>query len=538
LNEAENILEEFQKKGGIIAIDDQSSALIQQLTTFEAQKNSAKLDMTTSDKMLNGYKAELKKQDAKLANYVEGFETETYIKTLQEQLAKAEVTRDVAISNNKEAINSPTVKELNLRISELRNKINQKFDIFKQSAFASAPEELKTLAQKVLEESLKSQALKASSAELGNIVNSYETKFNQLPKTITDYARLTRSRESLEKLYLAIENKYQEALINEQSEPGNVLLIDVARMAIIPSKPNRPLIVIVGLIIGLGIAFGYVFVKNYFDNTVKSPEDIENRNINVLAWIPQIEGLSDDDNKEFEFIVAKKPDSIPSEAFRSLRTRLQFARPDKGSIKTILVTSSTPQEGKTVISVNLAGSFAQTNKKVLLVDCDFRKPRVHSVFRVNRFPGLVDYFFNQATLEQIVKKTELSNLDFISTGTIPPNPAETLESNAMKDFLALVSEKYDLVILDSPPIIAVTDSEILTSLVDATLLVVSAGTTETEIMEKSVGLLSGENSTFIGTVLNNFTYKSGYGSYYKYYYYYTTPSKSDSDRQKKIIRKA
>ena len=232
--------------------------------------------------------------------------TETYIKTLQEQLAKAEVTRDVAISNNKESVNSPTVKELNQRISELRGKINQKFDIFKQSAFASAPEELKVLAQKVLEESLKSQALKASSAELGNIVNSYETKFNQLPKTITDYARLTRSRESLEKLYLAIENKYQEALINEQSEPGNVLLIDVARMAIIPSKPNRPLIVIVGLIIGLGIAFGYVFVKNYFDNTVKSPEDIENRNINVLAWIPQIEGLSDDDSKEFEFIVAKK----------------------------------------------------------------------------------------------------------------------------------------------------------------------------------------------------------------------------------------
>ena len=151
---------------------------------------------------------------------------------------------------------------------------------------------------------------------------------------------------------------------------------------------------------------------------------------------------------------------------------------------------------------------------------------------------MVDYFFNQATLEQIVKKTELSNLDFISTGTIPPNPAETLESNAMKDFLALAAEKYDLVILDSPPIIAVTDSEILTALVDATLLVVSAGTTETEIMEKSVGLLSGENSTFIGTVLNNFTYKSGYGSYYKYYYYYTTPSKSDSERQKKIIRKA
>lgn len=530
LNEAEDILEIFQKKGGIISIDEQSNALIQQLSTFDSQKNSAKLDLLTSEKVLSGYKDELKKQDPRLANYVQSFETETYIKSLQEQLAKAEVTRDITISNNKEAANSTNVRELDSRIKELKEKITQKFDVFKQGAFASTPEELKTLAQKIIDEEIKAQSLKASTAELEGIVNTYESRFNKLPKTIIEFARLTRVRESLEKMYLAIETKYQEAQINEQSKPGNVLLVDSARKATLPSKPNRALIVVVGFILGLGISTGYVFVRQYFDNTVKTPEDIQNANANVIAWIPQIEGLTNTGNKDLEFIVAKKPDSIPSEAFRTLRTRLQFTKPDNTSATKILVTSSAPQEGKTVVCVNLAGSFAQTNKKTLLIDCDLRKPRVHSLFNTNRYPGLIDYFFQQASLEEIIRRSDLSNLDYITAGTIPPNPAETLDSQMMKDFLNDMAAKYEVIILDSPPIIAVTDSEILAGLVDSSLLVVSAGITEKDIMAKSIELLSGENSTLVGTVLNNFAYKSGYGSYYKYYYYYSNPTKSDAKR--------
>jgi len=529
LNEAEDILEMFQKQGGIISIDDQSSSLIQQLSTFDAQKNNAKIDLLTSQKVLAGYKDELKKQDPRLANYVEGFATETYIKSLQEQLAKAEVSRDVAIANNKEAINTPNVKELDYKIKELKGKINQKFEVFKQGAFASTPEELKNLAQKIIDEEIKMQSLKASSDELNGIVGQYESRFNKLPKTIIEYARLSRVRESLQKMYLALEDKYQEAQVNEKSQPGNVILVDAARRPISPSKPNRALIVVVGFVLGLGISFGYVFVKNYFDNTVKTPEDIQSK-ANVLAWIPQIEGLEEKGDKDFEFIVAKKPDSIPSEAFKSLRTRLQFTKLGKNSVMKILVTSSAPQEGKTVVCVNLAGSFAQTSKKTLVIDCDLRKPRLHSVFKANRYPGLIDYFFQQATLEEIIRHSDLTNLDYITAGTIPPNPSETLESQTMRDFLDKMAEIYEVIIMDSPPIIAVTDAEILASIVDTTLLVVSAGTTEKDLMEKSIEILSGENSTLIGTVLNNFAYKNGYGSYYKYYYYYSSPSKGDARR--------
>lgn len=530
LNEAENILEEFQKSGGIVSIDNQTSSLIQMQSSFTAQKNAAKIDLLTAEKTLSGYREQLKKQDPRLASYVESFATDSYVKSLSEQVSKYELARDVAIADNKEAANTPKVKELDAKLKELKGKLDQKFDIYRQGAFANSPSELKEIGQKIMEQEIKSQALRSSVSELDGIINGYERQFNKLPKNIIEYARLKRETESLEKLYLAIENKYQEAMINEQSKPGNVILVDAARQATSPSKPNRAMIVAVGFILGLGISFGYVFVRSYFDNTVKTPEDIQNSNATVLAWIPQIEGIGNKGNNDFEFIVAKKPDSIPSEAFRTLRTRLQFSKLETSSCMKILVTSSAPQEGKTVVCVNLAGSFAQTNKKTLLIDCDLRKPRVHSVFGTNRYPGLIDYFFQQASLDEIIRRSDLSNLDYITAGTIPPNPAETLDSQTMKDFIALMSERYDVIIMDSPPIIAVTDSEILANLVDATILVVSAGTTEKDLMEKSVELLSGENSSLIGTVLNNFAYKNGYGSYYKYYYYYSNPSKGDAGR--------
>ncbi len=525
LNAAEENLRNFQEKGGIVALDEQATTLINQLSDFEAQQSAKKIDLAASDKMLTQYKKELADQNPRLADYLESVSSEAYIQTLQQQLARLQVNRDMAIASKDPKMNNTNVlKEYDAKITDLKEKLENKMKVIKAGILASSPEEVKDLSQKIVEEEIKNQALQITVTELGKIVKNYEAKFNQLPKTSIEFARLQRNREALEKLYTLVEEKYQEAIINEQSQPGNVLIIDNARRPDSPAKPNRFLIILIGLVLGGGMAFGYVFTKNYFDNTIKTPEDIQNKNINVLAWIPQIEGMGLNGSKEFEFIVAKKPDSIPSEAFRALRTRIQFANPDKESLKTILITSSAPQEGKTTIAVNLGGSFAQANRNTLVVDCDLRKPRIHTVFNSNRFPGLIDYLFGKATLDEVTRKSESQNLSYITSGTIPPNPAEMLESNAMKEFLTTVREKYDIILLDSPPVIAVTDSEILASLVDASILVVSADTTENELLEKSVELIKRDRSSFIGTVLNNFSYKSGYGSYYKYYYYYSRPT--------------
>lgn len=525
LQSAENNLKSYQEKGGVIRLDEQASALISQLTSFEAQLNSTRLQLTISVDNLNKYKERLKEIDPDVNAYLENISNEPYIKSLQEQIIKLEIQKDLALSGKMQsAEKNAVIAEYDNKIKDLQRKLEPKLKVLKSSIFASSPENVREWTARILEEEIKTQGLKSSEKQLTKIVADYEKRFNSLPKSTIDLARLERERVAIEKLYLLVEEKYQEALINEQSTPGSVFIIDKAFVPEKPTKPNRTLIVIAGLIMGIGMGIAVAFIRNYFDNTVKTPEDIQAKGVNVLAWIPQIEGVVDSSNIEFEFIVARRPDSIPSEAFRALRTRIQFSRLDAINSKVLLVTSAAPREGKTIISINLAGSFAQANKRVVVVDCDLRKPRVHTIMKVKKLPGFTDYCFGKAGLEDIIRKSELENLDFITSGTIPPNPSEILGSNQMSEFLERLKGMYDIVMLDSPPVVAVTDSEILSRIADSTLLVVSANTTENDLMLKAVELLSHETRSFVGVILNNFSYKAGYGSYYKYYYYYSRPA--------------
>ena len=533
LDLAEDSLRDFQEKGGIIALDEQATALIDQLSQFEAKMNAAKIDFMASSNILRQYKDELKKQDPRMANYLESLTSEAYITALQKQLAELQINKDLALANSSKIDVSSKIKEYDQKIADLRGKLNDKIEIIKAGIFASSPEEVKELSQKIIEEDVKNSSLSTTIRGLKEIVDSYEGKFNRLPKKSIELARLQRNREFLEKLYTLVEGKYQEAVINEQSQPGNVLIVDKGRIPEKPAKPNRILIMLIGLVLGSGLAFGYVLIKDYFDDTVKTPEDIQKKNINVLAWIPQIEGINT--RGKVEFVVANKPKSIPSEAFKALRTRVQFSNVNVESFKTILITSGTPQEGKTVISLNLAGSFAQAGKSVLLVDCDLRKPRMHGIFGVNKNPGLVNYLFNQVSLDEIIWRSDLlENFSYITSGTIPPNPAEVLQSKAMINFLDEMRRKFDMIIIDSPPIISVTDSEILSRMVDGTILIVSAEKTEINMMKHAADLMKNDKSPFLGVVLNNFVYKNGYGSYYKYYYYYSHTSNGNGLKPAKV----
>jgi capsular exopolysaccharide synthesis family protein len=522
LKESESTLSQFQAKNKIISLDDQTKTLITQLANSTALRDGANIELTATEKVLAQLKEELKKQDPRVAAYIENQAAQSYVLELQQGIAKLQIQKDlVSINKNNGEYNQQITKQFDDQIDVLKRKLQEKTNVIKQALFATNPEGIKDLTIKILDAEVKVKGLTSQLNQLNDIVNKYEAPFNQLPLTTISYAQLQRKRESSEKLYSILEEKYQEALINEQSQPGNIFIFDRAAISNYPSKPNRSLIIFVGLLVGIISGFGFIFVKDYFDDRIKSPDELERRNINILAWVPVIENMGISGKGPGEFIIAEKPDAMPSEAFKALRTRVQFSKVGKNILKTILVTSAAPGEGKTVVSVNLAGAFAQDNKKTLLIDADLRKPRIHSLFNQLKSPGFTDYFFDNATLNEIIRPSQLEHLSIITTGTLPPNPSELLGSKRMIDFLAEMRDKFDVIILDSAPVIAVTDTEILSRLVDATMVVVSSDSTQLNLVEKAVQLIKNDYSLFLGTVLNKFSYRAGYGSYYKYYYYYS-----------------
>lgn len=521
LAKSETELEDYQKNGGLILLDAQVKNIVENISNLEAEKNAASIEMNSKEEEYSSLKTEIDRIDPTLVDFMNGKIDESYIQEIQAKIAELESKRDIEASiPQDESLKQKTLDEYNKKIDPLKATFNQKIEVLKTSLYSNTPEDRRIVAQKLLEANVGVQSYKAKVNTLSKMLSKYEDQFSKLPTQSIEYAKLERNRKATEKLYLILEEKYQEAKINERIKLGTVLVIAPGVMASKPSKPNRLLIVFLGVMLGLAGSVSFAFARNYLDHTVKSPDEIENRGISVLSWIPVIEELKA--GGQNEFIVANKPKSPGSEAFKALRTRLQYAKLEETPIKIILMTSSVPSEGKTTISLNVAGSLAQMDKKVLLLDCDLRKPRIHNIFSFDRYPGLSDYLFSNASLEEITRDTKIENLKVITSGTIPPNPSELLSSKQMKDFLDKMRGIYDFIIIDSPPYISVTDAEILFRISDGTILVLRAGKTPADAFFRTCDKLMKLNShNFLGVVFNNFSYKSSYGYYYNYYYYYS-----------------
>jgi capsular exopolysaccharide synthesis family protein len=214
-------------------------------------------------------------------------------------------------------------------------------------------------------------------------------------------------------------------------------------------------------------------------------------------------------------VIAKlNPKSPITEQYRTIRTNLQFAAIDD-DLRSMIVTSSGPGEGKSVTTANLAVVYAQQGKKVLLVDADLRKPTVHYTFRLDNLRGLSNILVGEKTLEETANETDVDNLDVISCGPIPPNPSELLASQKMKQFLSEALLTYDIVIFDTPPVLAVTDAQIMANIVDGSLLVIRSKMTEYEAAMKAKEALEPAQAKLLGTVLNDREKKQA-----NYYYYY------------------
>jgi capsular exopolysaccharide synthesis family protein len=414
----------------------------------------------------------------------------------------------------------------------------------RKKAIRNVETEYRTAVQreKLLSEALAAQKMEAS-------------KFNQ---NSIQYNIIKRQVDTEKQLHDGLLQRMKEAGVSAGLKSSNIHIVDPAKPQRTPFKPNKPLNMSLALTVGLLLGVGLAFFIEHLDSSVKTPDDID-RFIKLpsLGVIPSMASLlpssrrkllataasgngAKDANslKTVELITYYDTKSLLSEAYRSLRTSVLLSSGSGHPPKTLLVTSSQAGEGKTTTAVNIAITLSQTGEKVILLDCDMRNPRVHKVIGLENTNGMSTYLSGNADLSAMIQQSEIPNLFVVSAGRIPPNPAELLGSPRMKQGLGLLDEYFDHIVIDSPPVLSVTDARIIGTLVDGVVLVIKGSETPKEAVQRTKRLLQEVHAHIIGTLLNNVNVRSADYHYYSKYYYYgygkkygygMDPGKKDED---------
>lgn len=298
---------------------------------------------------------------------------------------------------------------------------------------------------------------------------------------------------------------------------SNLGMVDPALIPSVASNQSnlKEMVMINGGAVAVSLMI--VFLLFYFDNTVKDAEQVEDKiKLPVLGNVPIIPKKKGTE-KQSELIVHIDPKSTISEGVRTIRTNLQFSNVD-GNLKKIMVTSSMPGEGKSFTSANLATAFAQDGNKVLMIDCDMRKGRLHKIFKLSNSKGLSNLLIDNVTknYKKYIKETKVENLSIITAGVVPPNPSELLNSEANKKLIEKLEKEYDYIIFDCVPTNGLPDALIVSSLVDKAIIVCAANVTPTEILQKTKNSLQNVDADIAGIVVNKT--KASYNKYYGHYY--------------------
>jgi len=638
LDSAEMSLKNFKEQSKVTAIDREAEEIFRRITEAEVVYNQTKTNLDAARKRLSVIQSKLAKERKDLVPTITEI-TSPWAQMLKQQLVELEVHyTNLKVQNYSD--DHPKMLKLKEQIEQTKNNLKQ--ESLKIAAGENIVDPISQI-QRYMEESItleiEIQTYSAQERTLQKVINDYKKNLNTLPNKELRLAQLLREKEVNEKIYTMLLEKREEAKIAEAEKVGNIRIIDPAKINNVPVKPRKIVNLIIAIILGFIIGIGLAFLLEFLDDSVKTMEEAEQiTELSVLGTIPKIrstiqkiEDVEKRNGKKSSEIISKlitihNPKSPESEAFRSLRTNLQFSGINT-PLRTILFTSSEPSEGKSFITANLSITAAQMGLKTLLIDADLRKPVLHTLFQTNKGPGLIDIIFTRENMkhktnysipvsgqenilndleivdiitsrkigtnetsnlvpviepEQIsddgdisdsnqydraktnlartqqhinskdsgkyhraellesaikntISTTNIANLDLLTCGTIPPNPSEILSSKAVKNLFLILKNQYDAIFIDTPPINAVTDAGILSSIVDGSVLVVKAGTSSRKDIKRAKGLLQKAQGKIIGIVLNYLVAQDGYSNYYYYYFKDNTNGKKVKKRKRKNI---
>ncbi len=469
----------------------------------------------------------------------------------QTDVAQKEALYRMAISGNVDALpaarNNDVVATLLKRQSELDEQYAEALDqygpnfpkVLRLAAQQKEVEQNLAKARKTMVESVEEEFSTARSRVelLQEALDKQKAEANDLAEKLVQYHILQHDAESNKQLYDGLLQKLKEAGITAGLRSSNIRVVDPALAPASPSRPQKARNILLAFLVGLVGGVGLALFREYLDNTVKSPDDIESlTGLPSLAVVPALPGSRTSQSRfsrlareaapqaasgpRVELLSYIQPKSQISEAFRALRTSLLLSQADHPP-QVILVTSALPREGKTTAAVNLAVTFAQLGDRTLLMDSDLRKPGIRRALNltIGKEMGLSSYLAGVSTLDEvIIPHPTINNLAALTTGPVPPSPADLLSSHRMREAIVDLRHRFKFIVIDSPPVMAATDAVILSALTDGVLLVVRSGETPKEAFTRTRDLLAAVKCRLLGVVLNAVD-SSAPDYYYSYRYY-------------------
>ncbi|RJP84270.1 MAG: polysaccharide biosynthesis tyrosine autokinase [Desulfobacteraceae bacterium] len=491
LETSERILREYKKKHDIYTIDDQEAIFPSKIALISNNLTGAQAEVNELESLYQEINRISPEQALNLPVIADN---ETIRELRQQILAKEQeiigLSKSIGYKHPKmvkadKDLNSLRTK-LNTEIKDVIQSVKNRYEVAKQKA--------KSI-QALLDQTKQNAAL--------------------MSDKLIQYEILNRDVEVHRLLYDRLLSRIKEYNVTEKEQDVDVWIVENADIPASPITKGPFRTLMIGIFISLAAGIGLAFFLDYMDNTVKTAEDAEARlGLPVLGMVP----LMKDPKENIEDVVLQFPGSAVSEAYKAIRTSVLLSSPD-GAPKVILISSMNQGAGKTATSVNLAISLAQSDRKVLLVDGDMRRARIHKIFNMDNSAGLSTYLAGQSEIITLTSNN-LHSLDIAPAGPVPPNPSELLSSARLADFILTNKDNYDFIIIDSPPMLNVSDAHLISQVAEQTLLVIRSGVSTYDSVARAHKMLSDIHSNMLGLIINavdirkeNYYYSRYYGSY-------------------------
>lgn len=523
LQNAEDALLLFKERNGVVDLSTETRNLISNVASLHAQVASAATEASAAMVRRDYLTAQLELQRGMLATDLTMVNSDL-IRTLQGNIARLESSRAALLAGGAGS-DSPAVQSIDQSIrgysSSLADALADASGILRPSDPAASVD---NLTGSLVEAEAQYRSASARRNAIETRVRSLEMGLSDLPILEYELARLERDRLVSENIFILLRTKFEEIRIAEVGQIGNVTIVDTA----LPGGMIRPTTrknLMMGLFVGLALGIGIVFLLHQLDVSVRTPDQLEKLGIPVIGVIPRNVAARKD---AVSIVLLDKPVSPDAEAYRDLRTSLDFARIGEG-VRKVLITSCGPQEGKSTTAANLAVAEARTGKKVLLIDCDLRRPMLHRVFGLSKEPGFTELVAGRAGFDDSVRDTIEPNLFLLPSGRVPHNPAELLGASSASSFFDSFLDRFQMIIVDAPPVAMVTDAMVMLPSVDTAILVAKAGEVNVKVLSVVWQKIERTGCHVAGAVLNGFEPGRSYSgvNYYTYRYSYAYRRTSD-----------